>query len=63
MWWLAPLSLFALTGCARHYSPECGAELYGFWLGLWHGFVCPYALVTNLFSASLEFRVGSLASF
>jgi hypothetical protein len=39
-----------MTGCARHYALEYGEEPYGFFSGIWHGFVMPYALVTNLVS-------------
>ena len=50
MRWPALLLLCALTGCARHYSAEAVAEPYGFLFGLWHGLVCPYALMANLVS-------------
>ena len=40
----------ALTGCAAHYTAESVADPYGFFSGLWHGIVFPFALVTNLIS-------------
>ena len=40
----------ALVGCAAHYSPNAVADPYGFWSGIWHGFVFPYALLVNVFS-------------
>jgi hypothetical protein len=40
----------ALTACASHYTPEAVSDPYGFFSGLWHGFVCPFAIVTNLVS-------------
>jgi hypothetical protein len=39
-----------LASCARHYTPEAVAEPYGFFSGIWHGFVFPYALFANLLS-------------
>ena len=51
---IAAVALLALlTGCAKHYSPEAVADPYGFFSGLWHGFVCPYASVTNLLSGTI----------
>ena len=42
--------LVLLAGCARHYTPEAVADPYGFFAGLWHGFVSPYAIMTNVLS-------------
>ena len=43
-------AVFLIAGCARHYTSEAYAEPYGFFSGIWHGIVFPYALVTNLVS-------------
>ena len=61
---LLPLvSLLALVGCARHYTPEAYAEPYGFFSGIWHGLVFPYALLTNLISWLLSlFGLSFLSS-
>lgn len=37
-----------LTGCAAHYAGVQGP--YGFFSGLWHGIVFPFALITNIVS-------------
>jgi hypothetical protein len=36
-----------LVSCARHYTPDSIASPYGFFSGIWHGFVFPYAIITN----------------
>lgn len=46
----APLLLVLLAGCARHYTPKAVADPYGFFSGLWQGFVSPYAIMANLLS-------------
>lgn len=43
-------SLLLLAGCAHHFNSEAYADPYGFFSGIWHGFVFPYALLTNLAS-------------
>ena len=48
---LAVLGLVVmLAGCARHYTVATDSDPYGFFSGLWHGIVFPYALLTNLLS-------------
>jgi len=46
--YLIPLVL--LGGCATHYAPGIAADPYGFFSGIWHGIVWPYALLANLLS-------------
>lgn len=46
--------LALLTGCAKHYTPEVAADPYGFFAGLWHGFISPYAIMTNGLSWALS---------
>jgi hypothetical protein len=43
----------ALSGCAHHYVPSAIGDPYGFFSGVWHGFVFPYALVGSVISWSL----------
>ena len=43
-------TLLALASCARHYTSDAYAEPYGFFSGIWHGIVFPYALITNVLS-------------
>lgn len=42
----------ALAACARQMSDGVsqGAEVPGFWWGLWHGFVFPWAWIGSLFN-------------
>ena len=47
---LALCGLLLLASCAHHYTPEAVAEPYGFFSGIWHGFVFPYALLAILAS-------------
>ena len=39
-----------VSGCATHYSADVVQDPYGFFSGVWHGIVFPFALVTNLIS-------------
>jgi hypothetical protein len=53
----------ALSGCAAHYTPEAFSDPYGFFSGVWHGFVFPYALLANIASWLLSLiGVNFLAS-
>ena len=39
------------SGCAAGPNPVQGAvETAGFWLGLWHGFIAPFALIVSFFN-------------
>ena len=50
MRWLTLLVVCALSGCARHYTGDALTDPFGFWTGIWHGFVYNYALLTNITS-------------
>ena len=39
-----------LTGCAAHNANFGAQDQYGFFSGIWHGIVFPFALVTNIVS-------------
>jgi len=44
-----------LVGCAAGpnalaHSAGADGRIAGFWLGLWHGFICPVTFVISLFS-------------
>lgn len=39
-----------LSGCAQHYTGATFSDPYGFFSGIWHGFVFPYAVIANLLS-------------
>lgn len=47
---LATLACLAIAGCASHYTPESVADPYGFFSGIWHGIVFPWALLANVLS-------------
>ena len=40
----------ALTGCAQHYTEATYSDPYGFFSGVLHGFVFPFALLANIIS-------------
>ena len=40
----------SVAGCATHYSADAIGDPYGFFSGLWHGFLFPYALTANIIS-------------
>ena len=48
------LLLFALTGCADYVPLDqaSGMPKVGFWYGLWHGIIFPFAWIVSLFDDS-----------
>jgi hypothetical protein len=49
--WLCTLPIaLAFAGCATQYAPETFADPYGFFSGLLHGFLFPFALIGNILS-------------
>ena len=44
------MTLLLLSGCANHYTPEAYSDPYGFFGGIWHGFIFPCALFANIVS-------------
>jgi hypothetical protein len=48
------LLIVVVSGCAHHYTPAAVADPYGFFSGIWHGFVFPYALGANILSWCLS---------
>lgn len=44
------ISFACLTGCAAHNADFGAQDEYGFFSGIWHGLVFPFALVTNIVS-------------
>lgn len=56
------VTLLLLSGCAKHYTVEAYSDPYGFFSGIWHGFIFPYALVANIVSWILSlFGISFLA--
>ena len=53
---LATLSLLLLLAACARQVPEAvehGAQAPGFWWGLWHGFVFPFAWIGSLFDSGI----------
>ena len=49
------LALLLLASCAAGINEQVGTAsatgaIAGFWLGLWHGIICPIAFIVSLFS-------------
>jgi hypothetical protein len=59
LWILLVLSVivFSLTGCADvtvvPQAVVANSHIYGFWGGLWHGMILPFAWVGQLFSDNI----------
>lgn len=51
---LACLAVVALSGCAAGANNVAQVsapdQLAGFWLGLWHGLICPITFIISLFN-------------
>lgn len=49
---VAIVALLALAACARQMDGGVsqGAEVPGFWWGLWHGFIFPWSWIGSLFN-------------
>tara|TARA_R110002051_G_scaffold325854_1_gene432231 strand:+ start:3041 stop:3331 length:291 start_codon:yes stop_codon:yes gene_type:complete len=62
------LSIVFLTSCAESPSSTCfSGTVYGFWSGLWHGIITPFAFLGSLLIESISFYAknndGSLYDF
>jgi len=44
---------FTLTGCAAG-NPRFTDAPAGFWVGLWHGLICPFTFIISLFKDSVH---------
>ena len=44
------LVTLVLAGCAAHYAPDIVNDPYGFFSGIWHGMLFPWALLANVIS-------------
>ncbi len=44
------LLVVVLAGCATHYAPDVVNDPYGFFAGIWHGVLFPWALFVNIIS-------------
>ena len=57
---LAFLAASFLVSCAAGpnvlaHSAGADGRIAGFWLGLWHGFICPITFIISLFSDKVHF--------
>lgn len=55
---LLALVVLAVTACAAspnelRATPNADGEVAGFWLGLWHGVIAPFAFLVSLFNANV----------
>jgi len=53
---LGLVAVVALSGCAAGADTlpvAAGSHPAGFWLGLWHGFICPITLIVSFFSSTV----------
>jgi len=51
--------LLAISGCAAGpnelvNTPDEEGQVAGFWQGLWHGFIAPFAFLISLFSDTVH---------
>jgi len=49
--------MVTVSNCAKFdgdLSPCIHERLYGFWYGLWHGFISPISLVVSLFDHTVQ---------
>jgi hypothetical protein len=59
---IAGAAIAMIAGCAHHYEGVALSSPYGFFSGMWHGFVFPYALLANLLSWLLSLAGVSFLS-
>lgn len=50
----AMLLLGTLAGCATQFQPDIFESPYGFFSGIWHGFIFPFSLLGCLFIDSVH---------
>jgi hypothetical protein len=55
---LISILMLLVAGCAANpnemaKTPDAEGEIAGFWQGLWHGIISPFAFIASLFSDSV----------
>ena len=55
---LVAVMLLSITACAAGPNPQKNTvneeeEVVGFWRGIWHGFITPFAFIISLFNDSV----------
>ena len=55
LWFILMLSIIILSGCANNESVEqcLTGHQYGFFGGLWHGFIAPFDFIGMLFNKEI----------
>ncbi|NLA78434.1 MAG: hypothetical protein GX845_02665 [Erysipelothrix sp.] len=48
--WLMLLLMLILSGCMAHSYPHLGQRPAGFFVGIWHGWLAPLALILKIFN-------------
>jgi hypothetical protein len=49
----AAVITFGFHGCASQYTPARLDHPYGFFMGIWHGMICPFAVLGTVASWAL----------
>jgi hypothetical protein len=54
------VGIMLMSACAAHpnpmaHTPGSDGSVAGFWLGLWHGMICPLTFIISLFTDSIHF--------
>ena len=50
---LLAIPIILLTACAVQSGPVVQSGAPGFWLGVWHGFVFPFAFIGSIFKPDI----------
>ena len=50
---LLAIPVILLTACAVQSGPVVQSGAPGFWLGVWHGFVFPFAFIGSIFKPDI----------
>ena len=50
---LLAVPIILLTACAVQSGPVVQSGAPGFWLGVWHGFVFPFAFIGSIFKPDI----------
>jgi len=50
---LLAIPVILLTACAVQSGPVIQSGAPGFWLGVWHGFVFPFAFIGSIFKPDI----------
>lgn len=56
IWYVFVMVVLLLSGCADHVTFDQAAQItqVGFWHGLWHGLILPFAFMVSLFDETVS---------